>query len=225
MFGKKLTLEEIQFPTESFKTKFNSEIIFWGRKNFSAFPWRTSCSRFHALIAELMLQRTKAEQVEPIFVKFQKKYPTIESAYNDLNGVSNLLYPLGLAWRVRKIIELIKELQFTDIPNDLEKLVVLPGVGKYSASVFRSCHLGYREAIIDTNIVRIYGRVFGFQVSRETRRKKKFFKIADFMTPEKEFREYNYGLLDFSRIICKIRPQCVNCPIIHLCESKETFNT
>jgi A/G-specific adenine glycosylase len=124
---------------------------------------------------------------------------------------------LGLHWRVRLIRKLAQELATGGIPEDMEKLLDLPGIGPYGAAAFLSFHMGKRHAIIDSNVVRLYGRLFGIPRHAETRRNKQFIAFADQMTPRLLFREYNYALLDFTREICRVKPKCWVCPLTKDC--------
>ena len=53
-----------------------NRIISWGQKNYYNFPWRSTENSWHALCAEIMLQRTNADQVVPVYTSFCIKYPT-----------------------------------------------------------------------------------------------------------------------------------------------------
>jgi A/G-specific adenine glycosylase len=196
---------------------FQNNIIKWGKFNQLYFPWRETQNRWHALIAEIMLQRTNAEQVLPVYKEFTAKYKNPE----DLLKYSGegLFRKLGLHWREKHIIELTKCIAGKEIPESKESLLKLPGIGNYIASAYRSLHLGIRDVIIDSNIVRVVGRYFGFETDGETRRKKWFKELADRLTPEKNFKEYNYSLLDFSKIICRPKPRCELCVLNGKCKS------
>jgi A/G-specific adenine glycosylase len=219
MSYKELNLDTLPLPDKVFTDRFRKEIIEWGKKNFAPFPWRITSSKFHALIAEVMLQRTRAEQVESVYRQFEVKYSTIKKAVNDLDGVYSLLIPLGLKWRAKKIVELIEELhRLGEIPSDLKGLMRLPGIGFYVASAFLSFHLGIRAVIVDNNIIRLYGRLRGFKTSPSSRRDRKLLRLADQMTPKRDFRSFNYAILDHARLICKMKPKCGECPVKYLCK-------
>lgn len=193
----------------------------WGRKNYEDFPWRRTRNPFHALIAEIMLQRTKAEQVLPVYESFAKRYPSIWAAANeDPDKIRQLFQPLGLRWRTEKVLRLIRELGSKEeqIPDTPDKLIKLPGVGTYIVNAFLSTHRGVKAPIIDRNAVRLWSRIFGFNTDPETQRKKWFIKLAERMTPEEDFRQFNYAVLDFTRMICRTKPACDKCPITIHCE-------
>ena len=194
-------------------------IIEWEQNNYDSFPWRETDNDFHALIAELMLQRTRANQVVTIYNEFTSRYPTLKAAVKaEKNEMRDILSHLGLNWRIEKIIQLIEELKkYKLVPDKYEELVKLPGVGDYVASAYLSLHRDKYRSIIDANAVRLWGRLFGFQTGPETRRKKKFKTLVDRITPTKNCRLFNLGVLDLSRKACKTKPLHMKCPFIHIC--------
>jgi A/G-specific adenine glycosylase len=194
-------------------------LIKWGRANYVAFPWRRAGRTFHALIAEVLLQRTRAEQVVPVYQQLCVSYPSASSLSNaPPSEIRTLLSPLGLHWRIPLIQRLAAQLRdLSSVPLNRAALCELPGVGDYASAAFLSLHCGRRASIVDSNVVRLYGRLFGFTVDGETRRKKWFRELAAEMMPARHHRDYNYALLDFTRAICRPKPLCESCPLIDLC--------
>jgi len=203
------------FISEEQNKNFRDTIIEWRNKNFSDFPWRKTNNKWHALAAEIMLQRTRAEQVLPVYLSFSKKYKTPIDYLNDEK--SDIFKSLGLTWREKEFKKLAKILSENEISKDKNTLLELPGIGDYIASAYRSLHLGIRDIIIDSNVVRLYGRFFGIKTDGETRRKKWIIELADKLTPINNFKEYNYGIIDFTRKICKPIPLCQVCSLNKKC--------
>lgn len=199
---------------------FRKKLISWELDNFAVFPWRFCQNKWHSLAVEIMLQRTKAEQVLPVFEDFCKRYPEPELYYRDTDA--NIFNSLGLQQRNREFKLLAKELSIKNIPESKELLLQLPGVGEYVASAYLSLHRNKRAVIIDSNVVRLYGRFFGFCTDSETRRKKWFIELADVLTPVRNFYYFNYGLLDLPRNICKTKPDCNKCPLKKKCKYYNT---
>jgi len=195
---------------------FKERILKWGRKNFADFPWRHVKNRWHSIAAEVMLQRTRAEQVVPVFLDFCAKYPTPAAFLK--NNRENIFASLGLIWREKVFRKLAEALSEQDIPEDRVSLMKLPGVGDYIASAYRSLHISKKDTIIDSNVVRIYGRFFGFETDGETRRKRWFIELAERITPGRNFKDYNYGLIDFTREICRPKPKCEICVLRRKCK-------
>ncbi len=199
---------------------FRKALLSWERGNFARFPWRFTRNRFHALIAEVMLQRTKADQVVPVYSEFVRRYPSPAVAANEKPGVLEaLLKPLGLAWRARIVRALAKALaqRRGSVPTGQEALRELPGVGDYAAAAFCTFHLRQPVRLIDANIVRLFGRYFGFETGPETRRARWFRVLAQRVQPRKDAKAFGYALLDFTRAICTPRPRCDICPLRRRC--------
>jgi len=196
--------------------KFQNSLIKWGRANYSFFPWRETNNKWHALVSEIMLQRTNADQVLPVYIKFCKKYKTPEDLLKS-GKKENLFKNLGLHWREQQIVKLAESLSGKDIPESKDDLLKLPSIGDYITSAYRSLHIGKWDVIVDSNIVRILGRYFGFETDGETRRKRWLIQLAEKLTPEEKFKEYNYALLDFSRAVCAPKPRCDLCIINDEC--------
>jgi A/G-specific adenine glycosylase len=195
-----------------------TKLVEWGNKNYDHYPWRSAKNKFHALIAEIMLQRTNAEKVVPIYNIFILTYPKIKNiSEKEEEKLINLLKPLGLQKRNKNIIKLIKKLSKVPIPKTKNGLTKLPGIGNYTANAFLSLHLGVKASIIDVNGIRLWTRILGIKNAKLRIEKADLFSLIDTFTPEKEFKEFNYAVLDFSRKICKKRPKCEICPIIKEC--------
>lgn len=206
-----ISLDNIEYLQEA--------LICWVKENFQAFPWRETDNHFHALIAEMMLQRTKAEQVLPIYNEFIHLYSSLEKLTTDRKSqLRTLLKPLGLNWRIDNIVKTISILsEQMEIPVEYDALTELPGIGSYVASAFLSFHTDQRHPIIDSNAVRLWGRVFDFQTDSETRRKKWFRELVEYITPQNDIRLFNYAMLDVTRAICKGKPLCNSCPLTEIC--------
>jgi|JI9StandDraft_1071089.scaffolds.fasta_scaffold39788_3 A/G-specific adenine glycosylase len=185
---------------------------------YDNYAWRITDNEYHALVAEMMLQRTNADQVLPVYIHFSETYKTPEEFLK--KNKTNIFKTLGLPQRQKYLKELSKLLkQLGYIPNQKSELLKLPGVGDYVASAFLSLHTNQREVLVDSNIVRFYSRFFGFEANAETRRQKWFRELAEKITPNKNCKQFNYGLLDFTRKVCKAKkPVCEECVLASKCE-------
>jgi len=217
--GKHAHASEIKADALGRVKQIQSLLMEWGESHYDDFPWRAADNHFHALIAELMLQRTKAEQVLPVYNDFVELCPSLEAAKDvSESQIRAILHPLGLNWRIDNIVELVNVLtKKGHVPLEYDSLVKLEGVGPYVASAFLSFHASIRLSIIDSNVVRLWGRIFSLKTNTETRRKKWFKQLADEMMPHENFKAFNYSLLDFTRAICKPKPDCTTCPIKKYC--------
>ena len=116
----------------------------------------------------------------PVFSVFKKTFPRPEDlAAATESTILRVIGSLGLRWRAKFLKLLGQELAKTGrVPGDVNKLIRLPGVGPYAASAYVSFHRGKRGVLLDSNIVRFYGRLLGLQTGPESRRTRVFKDIA-----------------------------------------------
>ena len=198
--------------------EFQARVMSWGADNYQEFPWRNGQTAYEILIAETLLHRTRARQAEPVYRKFLQRYPDLDTLSQAAEeDIRNLLWPLGLHWRVEKLLDLVREIVEVhqgEIPRDRSCLMSLPGVSGYIASAIRCFFWGEQDALLDTNTVRIAGRVFGLKTTDSSRRGKRFMSLLTSLVPERDPGAYNYALLDLAHLKCAPKsPDCVNCPL------------
>jgi A/G-specific adenine glycosylase len=195
----------------------------WGIENYRPFPWRKSGEPYKILLAELMLHRTQASQVTKVYEKVLERYPNIQSLANATNvELNDILYPLGLQWRINLIGEMagiIMKRFGAEIPQDKADLLSLPGVSEYIASSVRCFAWNIAEPVIDTNTVRVTGRLFNIEVKDSSRRNSNFRRLASQLVDPVEPKIYNYALLDLADQVCTKRqdPKCRQCPVAGFC--------
>lgn len=201
---------------------FRNRLVNWWHETGREFPWRNTNNVFHILVSEIMLQRTKADQVVSVFNDFISKYPTPNDVVNaSKEDISQTLFSLGLPQRIDHIIKMAKQIKDDfqgNVPETYTELRKLDGVGDYIASAV--CCFGYRQPIIvvDTNTVRIVGRIFGVPTHAESRRKKDIREKHQFLLDSTNPRAYNYALLDLGALICTPKePACTRCPVVEYC--------
>ena len=191
-------------------------LLGWGNKNFKNFPWRNTRNKWHALIAELLLQRTRVKSVVPVYEKLIKKYPKPADIANaPLEEIEEIVYSLGLPARANTLKRLAADVMHFDgqIPSDIDKIKKFPGIGSYIAAAWLSFHAGKKAVIIDANVVRWICRLVDRHCDGETRRKKWLIHLATSLTPSRKVKAYNYAVLDFTMEICAKKPLCKYCPI------------
>jgi len=199
-----------------------AKILRWFNRNGRSYPWRETCDPFRVLIAEMMLRRTKADQVKKVYERLFTEYSDIGAMANAQNKkLERILYPLGLKWRLPSFglvaRELRKKYQY-QVPETKEELTTLPGVGEYVAGAVLSIAYGKKEWIVDSNIVRLFRRYFGIKTSKEGRRDKHVIEIAKIYASGRKPRKANLGILDFTALICiPRRPHCEKCPVNRKC--------
>ena len=206
----------ISIPLKDSIVKFRKILLNWYRSNKRRYPWRETDDPFKIIIAEIMLRRTKADQVQRVYNQLFTCYPSIKEIANADDGrLEKILYPLGLKWRSPTFKLLAREIVNKyggEIPQSRDQLLLLPGVGDYVAGALLSIAFNKREWLVDSNIVRVYRRYFGIPTSKEGRRDKHVIAMSKEYVSCKNPRDANLAILDFSAIICTpIKPRCTNC--------------
>lgn len=212
----------MKVPAQKDINIFRRKIIGWYKKNGRVYPWRETDDPFRILIAEMMLRRTRADQVVPVYEHFLKEYPDVASlAVAKQETLEEILYPLGLRWRApafRMVAREVREKYQSRIPETREELTSLPGVGEYVAGAVLSIAYGKREWLVDSNIVRIFKRYFGIKTSKEGRRDKHVIEIAKIYASGRDPGRATMGILDITALVCKPgKSDCEKCLLIGRC--------
>ena len=213
---------KIQRVTMINRTPLARELLRWWKANARTFPWRSVRDPYLILIAEVLLHRTRASQVSRVYQDFVQTYPTIQSlALAESPELLAILGPLGLTWRVyllKTMAEQIVKEHGGRIPQSVDELKSLPGLGDYIASAVASFAFGYHEPILDTNTVRIVSRLSNIPLTDGSRRSKKFRDAYQAMMSPKYPREFNLAMLDLGALVClRVHPRCNICPIMSFC--------
>ncbi|MFW6025604.1 MAG: DNA glycosylase [Candidatus Woesearchaeota archaeon] len=211
------------------KNYFWDQIMKWYSNNKRNFAWRKTQTPYFILTAEILLQQTNAEKVEPVYLEIIKEYPEVnELAEANLNKLKEIVKKLGLVYRAENLIKcakLITDKYNGEVPDERSKLKELPGVGDYISDAIL-CYAFNQEAIpIDTNFLRLFTRIDGLEsnYSDKSRDKDLIAKIKNYYKFDNynsnfEFKEYNYAILDFASEVCSARkPRCNICCLKDKC--------
>lgn len=197
------------------------KLLAWGRAHRLSFEWRTENDPWLTLVAEFLLQRTRASQVEIVFREFRILYPTAASLVEAGPAAArSVTAHLGIHWRGPLLYEIACDIARNEgrPPESLESLRQLIGIGPYTAAAWLSLHRGKRAVLIDSNVSRWLGRLTGRAYERDPRHVKWINELADQLTPRRVHTDYNYAVLDFTMTICVPRdPRCDECPIRKHC--------
>jgi A/G-specific adenine glycosylase len=193
----------------------------WSKTNARDFPWRHRPDPYAILVAEMMLRRTRAAQVAPVFERFIAAFPTpsaLEMASESELGAT--LRPLGLNWRIRQFHLLAEDIcaRFAgQVPCDRTALMTLPGVSDYVADAVLSFACGQRRAVLDNPIARVLGRCFGLPTGPEARRNRLVRSAAqDFVGSNAAL--HNFALIDLAALVCRpTSPKHDCCPLAKVC--------
>ena len=203
-------------------TRTRRRVREWGSRNFKNYPWRFEKDPWLSFVAEFLLQRTRASQVEPVYRALKARCPTAHSlATLPAEGIRDLTRPLGLHRRGPLLSTIARELAGRGgaPPDSMDGLCQLSGVGIYTAAAWLSLHRGKRAVILDANVCRWLSRMTRRPYNRDPRHVRWIQELADDLTPLRVFRDYNYAVLDFTMNVCTPRkPKCMQCPLFRDCK-------
>jgi A/G-specific adenine glycosylase len=146
-------------------------LLFWYGRAHRSLPWRARPGRlpdpYHVLVSEAMLQQTRVATVVGYFERFLDAFPTVEAlAAAEEQDVLRLWQGLGYYRRARHLhraAQRIVEQHGGRVPDRLEDLLALPGVGRYTAGAIASIAHGQPEPVVDGNVARVVGRWRGLE--------------------------------------------------------------
>lgn len=199
-----------------------SRVLEWGTKNLRDFPWRNTRDPYKIMIAEIMLHRTNADQVKAVYEKFIESFPDFESIVRaGSENIKTEMQSLGLFWRsdlLYRLAEEVMEKHNGTLPLEKKNLMELPGVGHYIASAILCFGYNHPEPLLDTNTVRVIGRIFGIKITDSSRRSKKFYEIMQDIVLCEEPRRLSLSMIDFAALVCTAKdPKHDLCPVNKIC--------
>jgi A/G-specific adenine glycosylase len=206
----------------------SSSVLKWQSLNGRDFPWRNNPTDYQTLVAEILLQHTRAENVVETYRRFIKRYPTAEKlARARRQSVEHLIEPLGLRYRAKVLIniaQIITKDFASKMPNSKHELLLLPGVGEYIANGILCFSQKEQVVPVDTNVERIVCRIYALDYPvRKTATKVAVKRIVEEISANAkkvDTRNLAYGFLDLAALICKYsRPNHHVCPLERVCET------
>lgn len=202
--------------------RWYEELLRWFAEQGRRFPWRESTAGWYEiLVAEIMLQRTRAETVLKIYREFLSRYPTpqelCKADEDDLRSFFKRLGLINRASRLKHAVCVIIERFGGRPPCSADKLKAVPGIGDYIASVLLSRVCGIPTPFVDSNVVRVMSRVLGV-TGRFSDVKEVVERAIAEGVPSELLVNVNTAIIDLAALICKPkRPRCGQCPLRNVC--------
>ena len=191
-------------------------VLSWGGPQLRDLPWRRTRDPWWVLVAEVMLQQTQVLRVIPKWEVFVERYPTAAAlAGESLGEVLRLWQGLGYPRRARNLhrtAEVVTSDHGGVLPDDLEALLALPGIGPYTARAVLVFAYERDVAVVDTNIARVLARVAGTRLGAAAAQ-----RLADSLVPAGDSWLWNQVFMDLGATICRSRPDCARCPLPARC--------
>jgi endonuclease-3 len=182
-------------------------------------------NNFQLLVSVILSARTTDRQVMEVVPALFEKYPDpLSLSKGTLNDIMNIIKSVGFyrvkAANIKKTAEKLLEDFNGIVPNTIEELVTLPGVGRKSANVVVGSLFGKPAIIVDTHFGRVVSRI-GLTQSKDPH---KIEKDIALLIPEKKQYRFSMTANLHGRKICHSRkPSCNICFLKSLCKSAPMF--
>jgi A/G-specific adenine glycosylase len=169
-------------------------------------------------VAETLLRRTRAAQVERRIGEVLERYPTPRAmACTPVEQVRKDLRSFGLQWRADNLAAssqvIVHQLEGR-VPTDLEGLMALPGVGPYVAASTSATVNESEVTLIDTNTVRVAARVAGVYQPGDIRRRPEVVAAVESLLGGNAPASDWWAVLDLAATVCRPgEAHCALCPI------------
>ncbi len=211
-------------PSKMQRRQFSDAVVSWfdehGRKQL---PWQQNPTPYRVWVSEIMLQQTQVATVIPYFERFMQRFPDVLSlAEASQDEVLNHWSGLGYYARGRnlhKAAQLMVEQHSGALPDDIEWLIALPGIGRSTAGAILSLAGGQHHAILDGNVKRVLCRHYtidGWYGKSEV--EKRLWALSETLTPAKRTGAFNQAMMDMGATLCtRSKPQCPRCPLQQTC--------
>jgi A/G-specific adenine glycosylase len=217
-----------------------TDLLRWFARNARDLPWRETHDPYAIWVSEIMLQQTQVKTVLPYWKRWMRQLPTIAAvAKARPQKLHKLWEGLGYYTRVRNLQKAAKrvvEVHGGRFPQDFDKVLELPGIGRYTAGAICSIAFNQPTPILDGNVIRVLTRVAGIggdPRARETNARlwclaERLVRLAARNSRPGKRRlsscghgacsQFNQALMELGALICTPRqPRCTLCPIESHC--------
>ena len=172
------------------------------------------------LVATILSAQCTDERVNQVTPILFKELPTAEDlAEVSLSSLEGLIRPTGFfrnkAKSIKACCAALVERHGGKVPDNMEALVQLPGIGRKTANVILGSAFGIPGIVVDTHVKRVSQRI---GLTKESDPVKIEFDLMP-LIPKKDWISFSHQMIWHGRALCKARkPKCPACPLINLCD-------
>ena len=201
-------------------------LVTWFQGAARTLPWRSDPRPWRVWVSEIMLQQTRVDTVIPYFDRFMERFPTVqELAESPLDDVLALWSGLGYYSRARHLPRGALDVMASHdgvIPDTVEGLRSLTGIGQYTAGAIASIAFGRPAPILDGNVIRVLSRILDLEGDvGEAATQRTLWKWAETLVDPANPSHFNQGMMELGALICSPRdPACDGCPWSARCRAR-----
>ncbi len=200
-------------------------VIAWFAETARDLPWRRpGFSAWGVLVSEIMLQQTPVARVIPRLERWLDRWPTPDALAADspaeaVRAWQSLGYPRR-ALALHAAATAISEQHGGNVPDDVDALLALPGIGDYTARAVAAFAFGRPVPVVDVNTRRVLARAVQGQGEAGPARTRADLATMQELLPSDpaDAQAFNAGAMELGQTVCVARsPRCEACPIAELC--------
>ncbi len=204
---------------------FQTDLLAWYDQHAAALPWRENQDAYRVWLSEIMLQQTQVETVIPYFARFLTAFPTVHALANaSLDHVLKLWEGLGYYSRARNLhqaAQMVSQDYAGQFPQTVDGLLLLPGIGRYTAGAISSIAFNLPAPLLDGNVIRVFARLTDLDADvTQPAVKESLWTVAENWLDHARPGDYNQALMELGRVVCKPRaPLCNECSVSLHCKA------
>jgi A/G-specific adenine glycosylase len=201
----------------TFKKSFSQKLLKWHQMNPRDMPWKKTRDAYKIWLSEIILQQTRVEQGTPYYKKLIKCFPTLQHLANaNEDEVMSAWQGLGYYTRARNLRAAAKQIMNEyagRFPSSYEEILMLKGVGTYTAAAISSFAFDLPYAVVDGNVFRVLSRIFDVRKPVDSAEGKKVFTaLANDLLDKENPAAYNQAIMNFGAMVClPVNPVCNEC--------------
>ncbi len=202
---------------------FSGALLPWYREHLRPLPWRETKDPYRVWLSEVILQQTRVDQGMAYWRRFVERYPTVQDlAASHEDDVLKLWQGLGYYSRARNLLTAARQV-VTDFggrfPTTHAGLLMLKGVGDYTASAIASICFNQADAVVDGNVYRVLARTFGIDTPIDsTEGRKRFKELAQELIDPASPGDHNQAVMELGATVCTPKNYaCMLCPLQPKC--------
>ncbi|KDO22664.1 hypothetical protein SPRG_10979 [Saprolegnia parasitica CBS 223.65] len=180
-------------------------------------------SPYGTWVSEIMCQQTRVETVVDYYVRWMEKFPTVHAlAAAEPDQVNAAWAGLGYYRRARMLhdgAKFVVETYNGDMPNDIERLKAIPGIGPYTAGAIASVAFNVPAPLVDGNVIRVVSRLRA--IGADPKHKPLLdhcWESGQTLIDADRPGDFNQALMELGARLCSIQnPSCESCPVQAQC--------
>lgn len=208
---------------------FRAALARWFSSQGRDYPWRRTRDPYEILVSEVMLQQTQIATVlgKGYYTRFLAVFPNLRClAGADDPDLLKAWEGLGYYRRARMLRETARaviEGHGGVFPTDLDALLALPGVGRYTAGALRAFAFGLPAVLVDGNVARVLSRLMNYPGPvDETAGLKQVWQWAETLADPDHPAIHHAALMELGQTLCRPGvPDCLGCPVARFCQTTE----